>query len=384
MPSYRRRKLKLTTAGESHGKALIGIIEGLPSNLKIDIEEINKYLKLRQSGYGRGGRQKIESDKAEIISGVRNLVTLGSPLSFVIVNKDYENWRRVMAPEGCDVNEKTLTKVRPGHADLTGLIKYGQTDARNILERASARETAARVAAGTVARQYLRNLGVEISGYVSGVCGERDENVYKFKDTLKAKEQPLFMLNEEIQQRAMRRIDELKANGDTAGGIIEIRVKGLKSGFGSCMRYSEKLDAALCSAVMSVQAIKGVEIGCGFDSADIAGSEAHDEIYFSDGKYFRRTNKAGGIEGGMSNGEEIVLRAAMKPIPTLMKGLKTIDYSTNLPAVASNERSDVCAVCAAEIILESVVAFALAEAVSLRLGGDDMREVIERYTSLKG
>ena len=186
--------MKLTTAGESHGKALIGIIEGLPSNLKIDIDEINKYLSLRQSGYGRGGRQKIERDSVEIISGVRNLVTLGSPLSFAIINKDYDNWREYMAPEGCDVNAKKLTKVRPGHADLTGLIKYGQTDARNILERASARETAARVAAGTVARQYLRNLGVEISGYVSGVCGERDENEYNFEDTLRSKEQPLFKI----------------------------------------------------------------------------------------------------------------------------------------------------------------------------------------------
>lgn len=376
--------MKLTTAGESHGKALIGIIEGLPSNLKIDIDEINKYLSLRQSGYGRGGRQKIERDSVEIISGVRNLVTLGSPLSFAIINKDYDNWREYMAPEGCDVNAKKLTKVRPGHADLTGLIKYGQTDARNILERASARETAARVAAGTVARQYLRNLGVEISGYVSGVCGERDENEYNFEDTLKSKEQPLFMLNAEVQKRAIRKIDELKENGDTAGGVIEIRVKGLKSGFGSCMRYCEKLDAALCSAIMSVQAIKGVEVGYGFMSAYLSGSEAHDEIFFDDGKYFRKTNKAGGIEGGMSNGGEIVLRAAMKPIPTLMKGLNTIDYSTNLPAVASNERSDVCAICAAEIILESVVAFALAETVSLRLGGDDMLEVIERYSALKG
>lgn len=376
--------MKLVTAGESHGKALIGIIEDLPSNLEIDVDEINKYLALRQSGYGRGGRQKIERDCVEIISGVRNRLTLGSPLAYAVVNKDYENWRGYMAPEGCDVSQKTLTKVRPGHADLTGLIKYDQTDARNILERASARETASRVVAGTVARQYLRALGVEVSGYVKSVCGISDENFYNFERLESAKSQPLFMLDGKIQAEAMRRIDELKAQGDTAGGIIEIRVKGLKSGFGSCMRYATKLDAILCSALMSVQAIKGVEVGLGFGAANLAGSKVHDEIYYTDGKFTRKTNNAGGIEGGMSNGEQIILRAAMKPIPTLMKGLDTVDFTTKQPAVAATERSDVAAICACEIILESVTAFALAEVVSARLGGDNMREVCERYAALKG
>lgn len=374
--------MKLTTAGESHGKALTGIIEGLPSNLKIDIDEINRYLALRQSGYGRGGRQKIEKDRAEIISGVRNLLTLGSPLCFSVINSDYENWRGYMAPEGCDVSERTLTKVRPGHADLTGMKKYAQTDARNILERASARETAARVVAGSIARQYLRALGVEISGYVKSVCGITDNSEYNFNQLEAAKAQPLFMLNSEVQKQAMRKIDELKAEGDTAGGIIEIRVKGLKSGFGSCMQYTTKLDAILCSALMSVQAIKGVEVGLGFGCANLAGSCVHDEIYCENGKFVRKTNNAGGIEGGMSNGEEIILRAAMKPIPTLMKGLNTVDYLTKQPAKAAAERSDVAAICAAEIILESVTAFALAEVVSARLGGDNMQEVIKRYGDL--
>ncbi len=374
--------MKLTTAGESHGKTLIGIIEGLPSNLPVDIEFINSYLALRQSGYGRGGRQKIESDKIEILSGVRNRLTLGSPLAFQIVNRDYANWQPYMAPEGADVSQRRLTKVRPGHADLTGIIKYDQTDARNILERASARETAVRVAAGAIAMCYLKELGVEISGYVRCVCGIEDDNTYSFEQLPAAKSQPLFMLNEGLQQKAMVLIDELKANGDTAGGIVEIRVKGLKSGFGSCMQYSTKLDAILCSAMMSVQAIKGVEVGMGFNAARNRGSAVHDQIYLENGKYTRSSNNAGGIEGGMSNGEEIVLRAAMKPIPTLMKGLNTVDTATGLPAKAAGERSDVAAICACEVILESVVATALSQIVAERLGGDNMREVKERYSRL--
>ncbi len=373
--------MKFVSAGESHGKALVGIIEGLPSNLKIDIDEINYCLALRQSGYGRGARQKIERDKIEILSGVRNLFTLGSPLAFLIKNNDYENWRAFMAPEGCDTTQKTLTKVRPGHADLTGMLKYGTADARNILERASARETAVRVAAGTIARQYLRALGVEVLGYVKSVCGICDDNIYGFEQLEKAKSQPLFMLDEALQNKAVALVDKLKANGDTAGGVVEIRIKGLKSGFGSCMQYSTKLDAILCSALMSVQAVKGVEVGLGFKSADLAGSKVHDEIFYN-GKYFRKTNNAGGIEGGMSNGEEIVLRAAVKPIPTLMRGLNTVDALTKQPVKAAGERSDVCAICAAEIILESVAAFALAEAVAERLGGDNMEEVINRYNLL--
>lgn len=375
--------MKFISAGESHGKCLVGIIEGLPSNLKIDLSEINAYLALRQSGYGRGGRQKIESDKAEILSGVRNLLTLGSPLSFAVVNRDYENWRAVMAPEGCDISKKTVTAVRPGHADLTGLLKYGQSDARNILERASARETAVRVVAGSIARQYLKELGVKVSGYVKSVCGIFDDNIYSFDRLDAAKSQPLFMLDADKQREAMKKIDSLKEEGDTAGGVIEIRVSGLKSGFGSCMDYARKLDALLCGALMSVQAIKGVEVGLGFSSADKKGSEVHDEIFYN-GEYFRKTNSAGGIEGGMSNGEDIVLRAAMKPIPTLTKGLRTVDYATGEPVKASTERSDVAAVCAAEIILESVTAFTVAAAVADRLGGDNMREVKERYAALEG
>ena len=374
--------MKLTTAGESHGRALTAIIEGLPSNLTIEIDEIDYYLALRQSGYGRGARQKIESDRAVILSGVRNKLTLGSPLCLMVENKDYKNWEEYMSPYGADVTARRLTRVRPGHADLTGLFKYDQTDARNILERASARETAVRVAAGTVARMFLRELGVEVAGYVRSVEGISDEKEYSFEEIKAAKSSELFMPDAALCERAKKRIDEIKEAKDTAGGIIELHVKGMKSGFGSCMAYSEKLDAHLAFAVMSVQAIKGVEIGLGFEAARRPGSRVHDEIYYKDGAFFRKTNNAGGIEGGMSNGEEIVLRAAMKPIPTLMRGLDTVDFDTKEACRAATERSDVCSVAACDVILESVVCFALAQKILERLGGDNMREVKERWNRL--
>ena len=374
--------MKLTTAGESHGRALTAIIEGLPSNLTIEIDEIDYYLALRQSGYGRGARQKIESDRAVILSGVRNKLTLGSPLCLMVENKDYKNWEEYMSPYGADVTARRLTPVRPGHAELTGLFKYAQTDARNILERASARETAVRVAAGTVARMFLRELGVEVAGYVRSVEGISDDKEYSFEEIKAAKSSELFMPDAALCERAKRRIDEIKEAKDTAGGIIELHVKGMKSGFGSCMAYSEKLDAHLAFAVMSVQAIKGVEIGLGFEAARRPGSRVHDEIYYKDGAFFRKTNNAGGIEGGMSNGEEIVLRAAMKPIPTLMRGLDTVDFDTKEACRAATERSDVCSVAACDVILESVVCFALAQKILERLGGDNMREVKERWNRL--
>ncbi len=374
--------MRLTSGGESHGKELVGIIEGMPANLKLDIDEIDAYLALRQGGYGRGDRQKIETDRIEILSGVRDKETLGSPLAFCIKNKDYDNWKAYMAPEGCDVSARRVTKVRPGHADLTGLIKYDQTDARNVLERASARETAVRVAAGSVARQLLRELGVAVSGYVVSVCDVKDENRYSFSDMEKLKDKPLFMPDEKKREQAMKKIDELKAAGDTAGGVVEVRVKGLKCGFGGCMTYADKLDARLCAALMSVQAVKGVEVGEGFEAASHPGSEVHDEIFYENDRFVRRTDNAGGIEGGMSNGEEIILRAAFKPIPTLRKGLDTVDYATKEPCKAAAERSDVCAINAAEIIAESVVCFEIASAVCDRIGSDNMRDLKKRYGEL--
>lgn len=375
--------MKLTTAGESHGKGILAILEGVPAGMKVNLEEINARLALRQSGYGRGGRQKIEKDEAEILAGVRNLITLGSPVALFIRNRDYENWKDAMAPEGADVSLRTLTKVRPGHADLTGLKKYGGEDARNVLERSSARETAARVAAGAFLRPYLRSLGVEITGYVRSVCTVCDEKEYSFEEIHALRDDDFFMIDPEKSAQAKALVEECKAEGDTAGGVIELRVKGLKSGFGSYATYEEKLDARLVCAIMSVQAIKGAEVGLGFGAAAKKGSAVHDEIFYGERGFYRMTNRAGGIEGGMSNGEEIVLRAAMKPIPTLKKGLKTVDYVTREAAIAAPERSDVLAIKAAEIVLEDVVVFELARAIAERLGGDRMEEVIERYERLQ-
>lgn len=379
--------MKLTTAGESHGKALVAIIEGLPAHLKIDIDKINGALALRQSGFGRGGRQKIEKDRVEILTGVRNGETLGSPVTLCIYNRDFANWESCMSAGECDkaaMDAKKLTKVRPGHADLTGMQKFAQEDARNILERASARETAIRVAAGEIYRQYLSALGVEIGGYVCEVCGIKDGGKYAFNELARAKNTDLGMLDSEAEQLAVQKITQLKKEGDTAGGVVEIRVKGLKSGFGSVMTYAEKLDEQLAQGLMSIQAIKGVEVGEGFAVAGKSGREVHDEIFYDEEKgFYRTTNRAGGLEGGMSNGEEIVLRAAMKPIPTLMKGLKTVDYNTKKETTAASERSDVCAIFALEIIAEAVVAEVLANAVAKRLGGDTMQEVKERYERLK-
>ena len=351
--------MKLTTAGESHGKALVAIIEGLPAHLKIDKAYINEALALRQSGFGRGGRQKIEKDTVEILTGVRNQETLGSPVTLCIYNKDYENWATCMSDETCDeeaMAKKRLTKVRPGHADLTGMLKFAQTDARNVLERASARETAIRVAAGQVFKSYLSALGVEIAGYVKEICGVKDGGMYAFNDLLRAKTTQTGMIDEQAEERAIEKISTLKKEGDTAGGVAEIRVKGLKSGFGSVMTYAEKLDAQLAQGLMSIQAVKGVEVGMGFAVGEVSGKDVHDEISYVDGKFSRKTNRAGGIEGGMSNGEEIVLRVAMKPIPTLMKGLNTVDFESKEAATAASERSDVCAIFALEIIAEAVVA----------------------------
>ena len=378
--------MKLTTAGESHGKALVAIIEGLPAHLKLDIDKINEELALRQSGYGRGGRQKIERDKAEILTGVRNGETLGSPLTLCIYNKDFQNWENCMSSGACEesaMQAKRLTKVRPGHADLTGVLKFGQTDARNILERASARETAIRVSAGAVYKQFLSALGVEIAGYVKEICGVKDGGRYAFNELLRAKSTETGMLDKQAEKKAKAKIDELKKDGDTAGGVVEIRVKGLKSGFGSVMTYTEKLDGQLAQGLMSIQAVKGVEVGAGFAVGSTSGKDVHDEIFYDETNgYYRKTNRAGGIEGGMSNGEEIVISVAMKPIPTLMQGLKTVDCITKAQTKAASERSDVCAIFALEIIAEAVVAQVLAEAVSKRLGGDTMQEIRARYQQL--
>lgn len=377
--------MKLTTAGESHGKALIAIIEGLPAHLKIDEEKINAELKLRQLGYGRSARQTIEQDEVVILSGVRAGETLASPVTLYIENKDYQNWSACMSANGCDtavMNEKRVSKVRPGHADLVGAIKYAQTDARNILERASARETAVRVAAGAVFKQYLFELGVEIASFTRAIYTVKDGNNYSFDEIKKRKNTRTGMLDNELSKRAEEKIDELKGLGDTAGGVVEIRVKGLKNGFGGMMTYSQKLDGRLAGALVGIQAVKGVEFGDGFALAGRSGSNAHDEIFFDGKKYYRETNRAGGVEGGTSNGEELVIKLVMKPIPTLKTGLRTVDITTREQAVACAERSDICALFSLGIIAEAVVAEVLASAIAERLGGDTIFEVKERYDKL--
>lgn len=378
--------MKLTTAGESHGKALVAILEGVPAHLQLDMEKLQADLALRQSGFGRGGRQKIEKDRAEILTGVRNGETLGSPITLCIYNRDFANWENCMSDGACDEStmaQKALTKVRPGHADLTGMQKFAQEDARNILERASARETAIRVAAGGIYKQYLSALGVEITGFVREVCGVKDEGEYTFDEILSNKNAETGILNPVVSEKAKEKISALKTAGDTAGGMVEIRVRGLKSGFGSVMTYGEKLDGRLAQGLMSIQAVKGVEIGMGFGVASVSGKDVHDEIFYDmERGYYRETNRAGGIEGGMSNGEEIVLRLAMKPIPTLMRGLQTVDTATGEAATAASERSDVCALVAIEVIAEAVVAQVLAFAVAERLGGDTMAQVVGRYKDL--
>jgi chorismate synthase len=378
--------MKLTTAGESHGKALVAILEGVPAHLQLNINAIQRELALRQCGFGRGARQKIESDVLEFLSGVRNGETLGSPIAICIFNKDYENWKACMADTACDehaMETKKMTKVRPGHADLVGMQKFAQEDARNVLERASARETAIRVAAGGIYRQYLDALGVAVTGYVREICGVCDEKEYTFAEILAAKNAETGMLDGGLAERAKAKIVALQADGDTAGGVAEIRVRGLKSGFGSMMTYAEKLDARLAQGLMSIQGVKGVEVGMGFGVAKVSGKHVHDEIFpCEQGGYERKTNRAGGVEGGTSNGEELVLRLAMKPIPTLMSGLRTVDVASGQAAVAAAERSDVCAMVALETIAEAVVSQVLAFAVAERLGGDTMEQVIERYKAL--
>jgi len=329
--------MRYLTAGESHGKALIGILEGMPAGVKIDLDKLNEQLRRRQQGHGRGKRMAIETDTAEILSGVRGGVTLGSPIALIINNRDYDNWREVMDPVSGDPSLRRLTAVRPGHADLSGCIKYGFSDARNVLERASARETAMRTAIGALCRQYLESKGITVSGKVLSVGGATE-----LKD-----------------MEAL--IDKAKAEGDTLGGKAQIIISGAPVGLGSYVHYDRKLDGLLARELMGIQSVKAVEIGLGTKSAGLTGSKVHDGIYNQNGKYVRRTNNAGGIEGGMSNGEDIVVTVSFKPIPTLMKGLDTVDIATGKAVKAAPERSDVCAVWAGAVVAENVSAFVIAD-----------------------
>ncbi len=374
--------IRILTAGESHGKELIGIIDGIPSGLKlIATEDIDPILAERQKGYGRSYRQKIESDKAEIISGVRFGVTTGAPISIRIQNKDWNNWTQKMSVVPTDDEYVRVTIPRPGHADLAGAIKYGhQSDLRNILERASARETAMRVALGAVCSKLLSEIGITSLSFVSAIGEVVSHGEYKSYESYKMEiaGSSVRMPDAEATTQAEQAIDEAKRNGDTLGGIVQIEFYGLPIGTGSHVQWDRKLDGRLGQAVMSIQAVKAVEIGDGLSVASQAGSQSHDEIVIQDKKLTRTSNHAGGIEGGMSNGMPIVIRAAMKPISTLMQPLGSTDLSTGEPASAHIERSDVCAVPALSVIVEQVVATELASAIIDTFGGDTIDELRER------
>lgn len=379
--------IRYETAGESHGKMLVGIIKNIPAGLYIDSEFVNGELSRRMLGFGRGGRMKIERDTAEFVTGVRGHLSLGSPITAIIHNRDFENWFDIMGENATEsgMKQKRVTAVRPGHADLSGAIKYGFTDARNVLERASARETATKVALGAVAKLYLRELGITVESHTVAIGGVKAPAISDFNNiNARADVDPVRCLDGNSSQKMVELITNTAKSGDTLGGVSEIIVTGVKSGIGSYVSADRKLDGLIMREVGAVQAVKAVEIGDGIENSSRFGSQVHDEIFMSDGKFSRKTNRAGGIEGGMTNGEPIIVRAYIKPIPTLKNGLNTVDIATGKATKAASERSDVCAVAAAGVVCEAAVALALIEAISDMLGGDTMDEVVSRYNDKKG
>jgi len=382
--------MRYLTAGESHGPQLTVIIEGVPAGMPLLAEHINESLKRRQKGYGRGRRMEIESDRVEIVSGVRHGVTIGSPITFVIENKDWKHWKNIMGIEphlyeDVEVKRK-VTRPRPGHADLNGGMKYNHRDMRNVLERSSARETAARVAAGAVAKQLLSYLQVEITSHVIEIGGVKAEVDYKMgMDDMRriSEESPVRCLDKLAETKMMEVIDQAKKEGDSIGGIVEVIAEGMPPGVGSYVHYDRKLDAKIAGAVVSINAFKGVEFGIGFQAAKLPGSMVHDEIGWDQTNgYYRLTNRLGGFEGGMTTGMPIVVRGVMKPIPTLYKPLKSVDIESKQPFDASIERSDSCAVPSAAVVCEHVVAWELAVALTEQFYSDQFHELkrqVEKY-----
>lgn len=382
--------LRYLTAGESHGPQLTAIIEGIPAGFPLEAEYINIDLARRQWGYGRGGRMQIETDRAEILSGVRWGKSIGSPVTLCVVNRDWVNWQEKMSPHVRHRDDKlAVTRSRPGHADLPGAMKYDHHDVRNILERSSARETAVRVAVGAVAKSILAQFDITVSGLVTELGGIKAERPNLSWEAIAGKiaKSELFTYDERAEAEMKALIDRAKDSGDTVGGVIEVNVCGVPVGLGSHVQWDRKLDGRLAMALMSIQAIKGVEVGSGFDAARNPGSKVHDEIYYDsvrlvEGKasgFYRKTNNAGGIEGGITNGETIVVRAAMKPIPTLYKPLRSVDILTKEPFEATVERSDTCAVPAAAVVAEAVVAVEIANAFLEKFGGDSLGEIRRNY-----
>jgi len=377
---------KFTTAGESHGKALVAIVEGLPAGLEIDVEKINHELWRRQQGYGRGGRMKIETDRVEFLSGVRHGKTLGSPITLLIENRDFVHWTEIMSSEKIEAqpkNPRVVSRPRPGHADLAGGQKFGARDLRDILERASARETAARVACGALARQFLENFGIEIKSHVIKLGRVPETPLKKTWEEICGIEQgaPLNCADKETEKAMVAHIDEAKDNGDTLGGIFEVVAKNVPVGLGSHTSWAEKLDGRIAQAFMSIQAVKAVELGEGVANAGRFGSEVHDEIYFDAGYFRRPTNRAGGLEGGITNGEELRVRGYLKPISTLRKALHSVDIETKQEELAAFERSDITAVPAAGVIGEAMLAIVLANSLREKFGGDSMEEARRNFES---
>ena len=365
--------MRFLTAGESHGPCLVAIVEGFPAGFPIDVEQINRDLARRQKGYGRGERMQIEEDQIEILTGLVNGRTIGSPIAMRIANRDYPNWAGREHPP--------ITLARPGHADFAGSVKYGFGDVRLAAERSSARETAARVAVGSLARQLLRHFGIEAAVHVLQIgSAALERSGVTFPELAAAEQSPVRCTDPEPSQAMMAEIERAKAAGDTLGGIFEIQIKGVPVGLGSYVHWDRRLDSRLAAALMSIPGIKGVEIGEGFAAAQKLGSQVHDELFYEhDRGYYRRTNRAGGIEGGMSNGEVIVIRAAMKPIPTLTRPLKTVDISSRQPAQASVQRSDTCAVPAAAVVGELAALTVIAQAFLEVFGGDSLKEIEQRW-----
>ncbi|MGN7761786.1 chorismate synthase [Paenibacillus sp. 22594] len=379
--------LRYLTAGETHGPQLTAIIEGLPSNLTLNFEELNFQLQRRQKGYGRGRRMQIEKDTAEIVGGVRHGNTTGAPVALVVENKDWTHWKNIMNIEpipGSDEDKRRVNRPRPGHADLNGGLKYNLTDLRNVLERSSARETAARVAVGAVARQLLAAFGVKIAGQVIRIGEiEAPANDLPIDELIEQTEaSSVRVVDKETEQKMEAYIDKIKEEGDSIGGIVECIVEGLPVGLGSYVQYDRKLDSAIAGAVMSINAFKGVEIGIGFEAGKLRGSQVHDEIMYEASRgYYRASNRLGGFEGGMTNGMPVVVRGVMKPIPTLYKPLQSVDIDTKEPFTAQVERSDACAVPAACVVLENVVAWEIAKAFLDKFGGDSIEEIRANYNS---
>jgi len=381
---------RFTTAGESHGRALVAIVEGLPAGMPVDTALIDRELARRQHGYGRGARMKIESDSVEILSGVRHGLTLGSPLALTIENKDWANWTEVMsvaAPEIEPANSRRVKRPRPGHADLAGGLKYDTRDLRDVLERASARETAARVACGALSKQLLANFGVEIRSHVIQLGGIPDQPLELTFDQIAAipEDSPLRCGDAPAQQRMVDLIDQKKSVGDTLGGIFEVAARGVVPGLGSHTAWDLKLDGRLAQALMSIPAVKAVAIGAGARASSLPGSEVHDEIGYNDDtkEFIRATNRAGGLEGGVTNGEELRVRGHLKPISTLRRALRSVDIDTKQEERAAFERSDITVVPAGGVIGEAVVALVLAAAMREKFGGDSLGEMKRNFAGYR-